>query len=395
MPRVSKGPSYEPSKRRWVANINKDKFVLLADVDKTADTKKEAETLYYQHRATITIHKEKDKSPVWSLLNEWVYWLKNRTNPPPLSPNTITKLTYIINTFTRMHGNVLCRDLKTHHFDSWLAEMKRPKKHPKQKKLLCWGQTMQNMGLTVLNSAFVWANTIGGILSFNPLRVPGAESLQKLRSFRDRSKKLAIETEEHVKLLEYSATRAEKSFANILCLLYHTGARPAEIFMARGEEWNEKLNAFVIRHDDPQNVGRFKLARMQEDRIVYVPNELLPLVNVLLLKHGKGRLFYCERSKRPFRLGILNNRFDSTIDAVNRRAGKEVVRPHVSPYSYRHGFVTRWVQAKKDLPTLAALLGTSVSMIEKYYSHLFQKHDVLRDRLNQFEAERPESGHNR
>jgi hypothetical protein len=58
-------------------------------------------------------------------------------------------------------------------------------------------------------------------------------------------------------------------------------------------------------------------------------------------------------------------------------------------YSFRHAFVTRWLTNEKtrpDIKGLAQLLGTSVAMLERHYSHLFRKHDVLREVLNVFDA---------
>ena len=93
----------------------------------------------------------------------------------------------------------------------------------------------------------------------------------------------------------------------------------------------------------------------------------------------------------PLTVRTFNDRLDSNIKVINREAGTDVIRPKVTAYSFRHAYVTDWVVTKNGngLKMLAQLIGTSVAMIEKHYTHLLGKHDVLRDALNSFEDARP------
>jgi site-specific recombinase XerD len=54
--------------------------------------------------------------------------------------------------------------------------------------------------------------------------------------------------------------------------------------------------------------------------------------------------------------------------------------PKVDILGYRHAFATRFLQKGGDALTLAKLMGTSMSMIERTYGHLMMEHarEVLR-----------------
>src|SRR5262249_30209509 len=159
--------------------------------------------------------------------------------------------------------------------------------------------------------------------------------------------------------------------------------RPSEMIMAKAEEWDEGKKAFVIRHDDPVNRGRFKLLRLKKDRIVYIPDDLVPFVHLLIEKYAGNKV---GNSTLLFRKGRGRKKGEAYDDEsvtahlrssrkkINQEAKKEVIRSGLSTYSFRHAYATRWLMAKKNDNILADLLGTSTQMIRRHYSHLFQKH---------------------
>jgi hypothetical protein len=74
--------------------------------------------------------------------------------------------------------------------------------------------------------------------------------------------------------------------------------------------------------------------------------------------------------------------------AINRdlaRQGRkfELIPDEVTLYGYRHRFITEWLVSGKPVAHAAALLGTSIKMIETHYSHLADHgHDLRRQLLD-------------
>jgi integrase len=291
---------------------------------------------------------------------------------------------------------VAVKDIRIHHVEAWLAEKQKPYAHPVHGQTVRWSESTCKLAVDILKLAFKWA--IGrGYLTVNPFTLAGADNLVN-SAIVHQNKKTPIEAAEHKALLKAALRRPQKDLAILMMMLHGTGARPSELVLATDEEWDDQKKAFVIRADDDANEGRFKLRRLKKDRLVYIRDEILPLVELQREKYRgkpllnqKGRLVtYLFRKERrpdqPMDEGWFGDWMRKTAADLNEKAGKVIVRPRVVPYSYRHGFVTRSLQANCNIHTLANLLGTSVMMIEKHYSHLFKKHEVLREHLNSLPA---------
>src|SRR5262249_6749488 len=110
-----------------------------------------------------------------------------------------------------------------------------------------------------------------------------------------------------------------------------------------------------------------------------VPDYLVPLVKVQMERCPEGPIFRNDNGS-PFNTRSLATKIANIRAVVNRRAGREVIPKGITCYSQRHSFVTRWMQQPgADVKHLAALLGTSITQIERTYSHLFKKHETLRE----------------
>jgi integrase len=243
----------------------------------------------------------------------------------------------------------------------------------------------------VLKTAFIWAVEEAGVVSRNPFDRKGRGKKGKRRRRRPSQNKVAITDQEHELLLAQANKRTKKGFYHLLMFLYRTGARPAEMYLAKAEEWDEQRQAFVIKADDLQNVGRFKLAHLGEDRLVYIPSDLVPLAKELMAKYPDGPLFRTE-SGEPWSNATLCARFTSSQNAINNRAERQglppPIRKEVTAYAYRHAFVTRWVEEGRHLWKLCELLNTSEAMVRQHYSHLFKRTDSLREALDEFDRGR-------
>jgi site-specific recombinase XerD len=111
------------------------------------------------------------------------------------------------------------------------------------------------------------------------------------------------------------------------------------------------------------------------------------LVRELMTRYPEGPIFRTE-SGQPWKLNTICARFASIITAANNaaaRSGGPTVREAVTAYSYRHAYVTRWLEAGENPLMLCELLDTSMDMLRRHYSHLFERTETLRDHLNSFE----------
>ncbi len=103
MPRVSKDWSYEKSKTRYVANINKEKIVLLKG-PRTRANDRIADEKYANTKALMFVQVTGDRTPIEVSLGAWLNWLATRSGP--VAPNTLNRYQEIVWSFTELHGKV-------------------------------------------------------------------------------------------------------------------------------------------------------------------------------------------------------------------------------------------------------------------------------------------------
>jgi integrase len=247
----------------------------------------------------------------------------------------------------------------------------------------------------VLRTAFKWAAGEGELISTSPFTRRGKRV--SLRTPDLGLKRLSVTEEEHAALLAQAGRRKRGDFASLLRLLYDTGARPAEIYLARADEWDADRQAIVIDPADPSNVGRLKnrrhLLRKGRRRVIRLPDHLVPLMGQLRAEHPEGPLFRMENGRPWPSPGKIADRMKSLVETVNklaaRRGEPQAVRPGVSLYSYRHAYVTRFLRGGGKVMVLCELLNTSLEMLQAHYSHLMDKHDELLGAVNRL-AQRAE-----
>jgi integrase len=383
MPRTSKGPRYYPSRNGWFANLNGERIRLTTGPRKT--TQQEAQERYQAELAARKVEVAGDRNKVWAILNAYIVDLQNRVDNQERAENTFKLHRGVIVQFNEQFSDTLVRDLRPQHVTEWLAAMRKPRRHRTGKHEVRWNDAMAQMARRVLKRAFNWAWSEAGLISCNPLALKGKSRDKPLRSGPSENR-LAIEKREHEMLLAQAERRTKKGFLYLIQFLYRTGARPAEMYGVKASEWSETKQAFVIKAG-PEARGRYKLARLGRDRTLFVPDDLVPLARKLMAMHPDGPLFRTEGGK-PWKNSTLCARFRSIKLAANRAArlsGQAPLRTAISAYSYRHGFVTRWVENNLPLARLCELLNTSPMMIHKHYSHLFEQTETLRQSLNDFD----------
>jgi integrase len=400
MPRRSKGPVYYASKHARFANI-KGEAVKLIEGPKKA-TAKDAQDRYDKLAQTRSAEVEGDKAETWAVLNAYLNDARTRVAPPPLSPNTYRLHHKAIEDFCGFEfepgkscGKVRVRDLKMEHIQKWVTARKEGGIYGNKKVGMKWSDTYAHLQMRILRTAFLWAVNEGELISESIFARRGKKRV-RLGTPDLSLKRLALNDGEFAALLAQAERRKNGQFAELLRLLYATGSRPAEMYLTWAEEWNRERQAIVIDPSDPRNIGRLKnrrhLRKKGRQRVIRVPDALVPLMEQLVSTYPTGPLFHMEdgrpweATKDPAK--AISMRFKTLVTAVNRAAAKQgkpqPVRPAVSFYSFRHAYVTRFLRGGGKVMVLCELLNTSLEMLQAHYSHLLDEHDELLQAVNQF-----------
>lgn len=380
MARTSRGPRYYKSKNGWFGNFNNERIRLTTGPKST--TEKLAKERYDAEQAARRAEVAGDRNTVYAVLVKYLQHCANRVKTGDLAPSTERLNRGFLTPFSAAYGSTLIRDLRPQHVTEWLARMGERKWNEKHNRLFGWGESTIEIARNVLRTAFIWAKDEAGLITAHPFDRRGGKVKRRRRPA---SSRVAVTDHEHAMILEQAARRSHKGFYHLLRFLYGTGARPAEMYGCRACEWDEKRRAFVIQAA-PENYGRYKLAHLGDDRIVYVPADLVPVARELMEKYPTGTIFRNERDETWTDV-LIYSRMKSIKRAANRAAAKrkvEGVRKEVTAYSWRHAFVTRWVKAGKPLAVLCELLNTSEAMVRRHYCHLFEEVATLREALDQF-----------
>ena len=384
MPRTSTAPRYYKSKNGWFGTFGGERIRLTTGA-KTR-TEQEAKERYEAERSARKVETEGDRNTVWAILNAYILDCENRVKNDEMAESTLKMHRSMILPFNEKCGALQVRNLRPQHINDFLAEMRQPRWNEQQKRELKWEDATIKLARNVLKTAFIWAVGEGGLISTNPFDRKGKGKRKKRSRRRPSKSRIAIWDNEHAQMLKQANKRSKKGFAHLLMFLYGTGARPAEMYLATAQEWNEDKKAFVIKAV-PESRGRFKLAYLGEDRIVYIPDSLVPLARELMAMYPTGPIFRTESGK-AWNNGTLCARFKCTKNAINSAAAKNGaagVRKALTAYGYRHAFVTRWIVQGRRLERLCELLNTSETMIREHYSHLFEETTLLRESLDDFD----------
>src|SRR5262245_10544961 len=380
MARTAKGPRYYASKNGWFATFNGERLRLTTGPKKP--TEEEAKDKFQAELEARKVEVAGDRNTVWAVLNAYICECENREKNKEMAANTLKMHRDVIRPFSEKCGTMQVRALRPQHVTDWLAEMRQPRRHPTVNRQVKWEDATVKLARNVLKRAFTWAAEEAGLISRSPFDRKGKNKREKRHRRRPPESRLAIHDTEHELLLQQAKRRSKKDFYYLLQFLYRTGARPAEMYGAKASEWDEDKQAFVIKAA-PEERGRFKLAYLGEDRILHIPNDLVPLAKQLMTKYPQGPIFRTE-SGEPWKTSTLCARFKSIKRAANR-SSEAKVRTAITAYSYRHAFVTRWIEQDRPLAKLCELLNTSEAMVRQHYSHLFQRTETLRQSLNDFD----------
>lgn len=231
-----------------------------------------------------------------------------------------------------------------------------------------WGDGTVRLTLACLNACLNWA-VRSGVIPSNPINrveMPSAVSRGLECVLTDQQAELVINT----------AKDATREF--VQCLR-DTGCRPAELRRAEASNYDPALNALVYQATGRRNDKRHKTARTGKARVVFLSGAATEIVRRLVEKHPTGPLFRTAHAKMTGadkgKRGAWTSA--SVVEAFGRLRRKTGIRG-LSAMSFRHTYAVRWLNSGKAVHSLAAVLGTSVLMIQRHYGHHAQMHDVLR-----------------
>lgn len=381
MPRKPTKPNYYRSLGGYYVQINKVRYELAKGPEGDPAVMARAEKQFRKLMYLASVHHEGDDNTCFAVVQAYMNHCRATA-----APNTVEQRKKVLDPFVTELGEVRVADLTAGMIHDWLLKMGELRRSSKRKGWFRWGPGMRRIAIGVVKSAFIWAEG-EKLISRTPLprRMNRPQTGSRGRSSR-------LDEAQHQLLYSYASRRKHRDFAHLLALLNATGARPAELFMATAEEWDDDAAQLIIEPEQ-RNVGRYKMGRTGKRRIINVPMALVPVVRGQVEKYGAGPLFRNEDGG-PLRGVAVRKRISEMAAAINRdaelRGEPPPVKKNVSPYSYRHKFCTEWLKAGKSAHDLCVLVGTSMSQLEKHYSHVMEDQAHLRAKLEEFSRKPPD-----
>src|SRR5262245_1278417 len=119
MSRKSTGPRYWKSKNGYYAILQGDR-IPLCDGPKTKANDELAQERYDAEVAARSVQKEGDRAEAWTVFNAYQGWCEEH-----LKPSTAEMNGRFMQSFIEVYGHLPWRELRSSHFDEWLAEKKR------------------------------------------------------------------------------------------------------------------------------------------------------------------------------------------------------------------------------------------------------------------------------
>lgn len=258
-------------------------------------------------------------------------------------------------------GDKLTTDLRLSDVERWLESEEG------------WGSTTRNIAFRRLRTALNW-NVEQGNISTNPIgkaKLP-VTARQKCRGAD------YVMSDELIALLIRAAGKMG-GLQDYIHALAKTGARPGEIANAQDYHYQKAIGAIVYA-PDPDRGYRHKNARHGKERVIYLPPEIVEMVERRIAKQGKGHIWrgtyganYATKNSRN-KFGELKKR----EEVAKYLAENDIDSKHVILYGLRHTVITKALLQGASIKLVADAMGTSVSVIEKNYAHAVAEKDAMR-----------------
>jgi integrase len=163
-----------------------------------------------------------------------------------------------------------------------------------------------------------------------------------------------------------SGLRRAGDFAELLRCYWHTGARTDELLTAEVGDLLRGTRQLVLgKHK------RSKSTRLPIKRLITLNPEAFDI----LVRHCAGKAktnkLFTNANGRPWTRRSLAKRFARVKEIAACLKGP--VRQRITIYDFRHLWISEAITCV-DVFTVAKMAGTSVTMIERTYGHLANKH---------------------
>lgn len=335
---------------------------------KLSQDKKEAESAFHSLLAGAEPPKEEAGGlrPTFRKLADLFLQEAARTK----EPETVKVQTVYLQSFCDFIGKRKAMDIKVHHVSEWLIEHNKPGKvrGPKKRKpkpegspesvrYQSWGESTRTTARSILRACLNWA--------FNEGYIP-ANPLAKLKRGSYTRRERILTASERQRIREY----LPEGIREFMLAIEKTGARPfSELAKLTAEMVDWKAGTItLVKH---------KNAKKGKKRVIYLTDELQSVLRKLAEKHPTGPLF---RS----RTGIEWSK--GTVNKWMRKVEKVLSIPRLTPYAWRHTYITDCLAKGMTADIVAELVGNSPATISKYYNHLSQRTDTLMQAARQAAA---------
>lgn len=273
---------------------------------------------------------------------------------------TVKVQTVYLQSFCDFIGRRKAPDIKVHHVTEWLnahngpGSVRGPRKRkqaagPEATRFQSWGESTRTTARSILRACLNWS-VEQGYLAVNPLA--------KLKRGDYARRERILTAEERKRVREW----LPEGVGEFIYALEQTGARPfSEIatITASMIDWQTGTISFV----------KHKNAKRGKRRVIYMTDGLKELLRRLADQYPDGPLFR-TRTGRAWDKG--------TVSKWMRKAENALGLARMSPYAWRHTLITESLAKGLSADIVAELVGNSPSTIHKYYSHLDQKGDAMR-----------------
>ena len=112
--------------------------------------------------------------------------------------------------------------------------------------------------------------------------------------------------------------------------------------------------------------------KTRRDRTICLPLELATELREKAAGRGMEEPLFLTKRGRAWKRSNLTDQWKKVREQPEFVAyckANKIDHEHVIPYSFRHTWASDWIDSGRSIKICAALMGTSVTMIERVYGH--------------------------
>jgi integrase len=282
-----------------------------------------------------------------------------------LSPDALKSLTHYLNAFTATFGQQSIEACRQQDLTRWLLAHDT------------WGAYGKNDGVKFVLAAFRWAAGEGNLIAKCPyVRPRNMPKLEPRSPIRPEEYRMIMALARACNGKGKRKRPSRHAFRKAMFFLGQTGARPCEM---RASLWTDlDLEAGLVilsEHKTAHSTGT--------DRIIPLSPKLLRLLRWMYRHRRPGQEFIFLNSRhRPWQKD-----FCKTFRKYADLAG---IRPEISAYSLRHGFIVQGLERGVGERQLADVVGHQTTRLISWYGRGTRRNaDHLRKVLDQVHGREP------